>query len=62
MIVNLAAVYEQPDEAIKWFYKDKKRLRELEFLVLEEQIVEKVLTLAQLSKKNISFDEAIQKE
>lgn len=59
LILYLSASYEQPGEAVKWFYADKKRLHEIETLVLEDQIVEKVITAAQLIETSIDFDEAL---
>lgn len=57
MIEKMASVYENPEEIIKFFYQHKQKLAEIEQLVLEEQVVDKVIEQAKVKEKTESFDE-----
>lgn len=52
-----AQSYEHPQEVVKWFYQQPDRLRDLESVVLEENVVEWALGVAKAETKSISFDE-----
>ena len=52
-----AASYEHPEEVVKWFYQQPDRLRDIEAVVLEENVVEWALGVAKSESKPISFDE-----
>ena len=52
-----AQSYEKPDEVVKWFYSQPDRLRDLESVVLEENVVEWALGIAKAEDKAITFDE-----
>ncbi len=56
-IENIARPYEQPEEVIKWYYSDKRRLAEVESVVLEEQVVDWVMEQAKVEEKSYNFDE-----
>ncbi|MCK9529758.1 MAG: trigger factor [Gammaproteobacteria bacterium] len=58
-VEKLAASYEHPEEVIKWYYADKRRLSEVESLVLEDQVVEWVLAKSVASTVERSFDEVM---
>jgi trigger factor len=49
--------YEQPQEVVKWFYQQPERLRDIESVVLEENVVEWALSVAKAQDKAITFDE-----
>lgn len=57
MVDKIAAPYERPEEVVKWYYADNKRLTEVESLVLEEQIVDWVVDQAKVEEKTYSFNE-----
>lgn len=59
MVEKMASVYENPEEIVKFFYQNKQKLAEIEQLVLEEQVVDKVLEHAKLKEKSESFDEVM---
>lgn len=61
-VEDLAAVYEQPQEVIDWYYGDPQRLREVESLVLEDTVVDLVLEKAKVSEESVSFDEIMNKK
>jgi len=52
-----AQSYEHPQEVVKWFYQQPDRLRDIESVVLEENVVEWALTAAKTMEKSITFDE-----
>ena len=52
-----AQSYEHPQEVVKWFYQQPDRLRDIESVVLEENVVEWALGVAQAQDKTITFDE-----
>ena len=52
-----AQSYERPEEVVKWFYSSPDRLRDIEGMVLEENVVSWVLANAQVEDEAVSFDE-----
>lgn len=52
-----AQSYEHPQEVVKWFYQQPERLRDIESVVLEENVVEWALGVAKAQDKTITFDE-----
>ncbi|PVZ72574.1 trigger factor [Pelagibaculum spongiae] len=58
-VERVAAPYQQSEEVVKYYYQDKERLQEIEALVLEEQVIEKVLETATVAEKAQSFDEVM---
>jgi trigger factor len=52
-----AQSYEHPQEVVKWFYQQPDRLRDIEAIVLEENVVEWALGVAKSQDKPITFDE-----
>jgi trigger factor len=56
-IEDFAQSYEDPKEVLKYYYGDRRRLGEIEALVLEENVVNYVLGKAKVSAKDIAFDE-----
>ncbi len=56
-IEDFAQSYEDPREVLKYYYSDRRRLSEVEALVLEENVVNYVLSKAKVSTKEVAFDE-----
>ena len=56
-IEDFAQSYEDPKEVLKYYYSDRRRLSEVEALVLEENVVNYVLGKAKVGSKEIAFDE-----
>jgi trigger factor len=52
-----AQSYERPEEVVKWFYGSPERLREVESMVLEDNVVAWALSVARVTEKAIEFDE-----
>ena len=56
-IEDFAQSYEDPKEVLKYYYGDRRRLAEVEALVLEENVVNYVLGKAKVTAKAVAFDE-----
>ena len=60
LVEELAASYERPEEVVRWYYAEPKRLREIENVVMEDQVVDLVLDKAKVSEENLAFQELMQ--
>jgi len=60
-INELAAAYQKPQDVVKWYYSDNKHLAEIEALVLEDQVVDKILEKANITEKKVLFKDVMQK-
>jgi trigger factor len=54
---DFAQSYEDPQQVLKYYYSDRRRLAEVEALVLEENVVNYVLGKAKVTEKPVAFDE-----
>jgi trigger factor len=52
-----AQSYENPQEVVRWYYQSPERLREIESMVLEDNVVDWALRTARVEDKPIAFDE-----
>ncbi len=58
-VEGLASSYESPDEVVRWYYGDAKRLSDAESLVIENNVADFVFTQAQTTDKALNFDEVM---
>jgi len=56
-IDELAASYEKPQEVVRWYLGDNKRMAEVEAVVIENNVTDFVLGKVLVNQKTISFDE-----
>ena len=56
-IEEQAATYEDPKEVVRWFYSNPSRLKDIENLVLEDNVIKHFSSLAKVNDKAISFEE-----
>ena len=56
-IDELSASYEKPAEVVRWYYGDKDRMNQAEAMVVENNVIQFVMSLAQITEKPITFDE-----
>jgi trigger factor len=56
-VEDFAQSYEDPQQVLKYYYSDRRRLAEVEALVLEENVVSYVLDKAKVAEKPVAFDE-----
>jgi trigger factor len=57
IVEEQAQSYENPQEVVRWYYQSPERLREIESMVLEDNVVEWALKTAQIDEQSIDFDE-----
>ena len=57
IIQDYAQSYEKPDEVVRWYYQSPDRLREVESLVLEDNVVQWALSRVKSEDKPADFDE-----
>lgn len=56
-VEEFAQSYEEPQKVMKYYFSDRSRLAEVEALVLEENVVNYVLSKAKVAEKMVAFDE-----
>jgi trigger factor len=56
-IEELAQSYEKPSEVVRWYLSDRKRLAEVEAMVVENNVTAYVLEHAKTVDKEVPFDE-----
>jgi len=56
-IDDQAATYEDPKEVVRWFYSNPNRLKDIENMVLEDNVIKYFTSLAKVNDKAISFVE-----
>lgn len=57
MVDDFAATFEDPKEVVRWYYSQPQRLADAEALVMENNVVDWVLSQAKVTEKAIAFDE-----
>ena len=56
-IEELAASYEKPQDVVRWYLSDNRRMAEIEAVVIENNVTDFVLAQAKVVEKAVSFDE-----
>jgi trigger factor len=56
-VEDFAKAYEDPQQVVKYYFGDRQRLAEVEALVIEENVVNFVLSKAKVTESVVSFDE-----
>jgi len=62
MLNEMASVYQEPQQVIDWYKNNPEQLNQLKAVVLEEQVVEKVLESAKVEEKEMSYQDAVKPE
>jgi trigger factor len=52
-----AATYEDPKEVVRWFYSNPSRLKDVENMVLEDNVIKFFTSQAKVIDKAITFEE-----
>lgn len=60
MIEKFASAYEHPEEVRTWYRGNKERLQEVEALVMEELVADKIISTAQIVPEVLNYEEVIQ--
>ena len=56
-IEELAASYEKPQDVVRWYLSDNRRMAEVEAMVIENNVTEFVLSRAKLTENEVSFED-----
>ena len=56
-IEELAASYEKPQDVVRWYLSDNRRMAEVEAVVIENNVTDFVLSKANIVEKAMSFDD-----
>ena len=56
-VEEFAKAYENPDQVVKHYLSDRNRLADVEAMVVEENVVNYVLSKAKVTEKQVPFDE-----
>lgn len=59
-VFEVAATQEDPDKVVSWFYGNKERMAQIESQVMEDQVLDHVLSKAKVIDENISFQDLMQ--
>lgn len=54
---DYAQSFDHPEEVVRWYYADPARLQEIENLVLEENVVDWVMSRVKVTDKSLTFAE-----
>ncbi len=57
IVDDFAETFEDPKEVVRWYYSQPQRLADAEALVMENNVVDWVLSQAKVTEKAIAFDE-----
>jgi len=57
VVEEQAQSYEDPADVIRWYYSDTQRLAQVEALVVEDNVVDWVLSVVKVTDKPVEFDE-----
>ena len=56
-VQELASSYEKPEEVVRYYYADNRRLADVEAMVIENNVTDFVLGQAKVTEKALPFDE-----
>lgn len=56
-VQELASSYEKPEEVVRYYYADNRRLADVEAMVIENNVTDYVLGQAKVTEKALPFDE-----
>lgn len=60
-IEDMAVSYEKPEDVVNWYYADKKRLQDVQQMVLEDQTVDWLVAHATVTDEQTTFDAIMDK-
>ena len=60
-IEDIASTYQDPEEVINWYYSENEQLAGIESRVLEDAVVEKLLSTAAIAEVKCSYQDALAK-
>ncbi len=61
-VEEVAATYESPEEVVNWYYSNEEQLSAIESNVVEDQVFDHIIDAADVSEKEVGYQEVIQAE
>jgi len=61
-VEEIAATYESPEEVVKWYYSNEEQLQGIESSVIEDQVFDYIIEQAQVSDKEVTYQDIIKPE
>ncbi|MCX7098610.1 MAG: trigger factor [Methylococcales bacterium] len=61
-IEDLAKSYEHPEEVVSWYYSDETRLNDVQQMVLEDQVVEWIVSQIKVSDETVNFNDVMDRQ
>ena len=58
-IEEMAETYQDKEQVINWYYSNPQQLRSIESLVVENQVVDKLLEKAELSEETSTYEKVM---
>jgi trigger factor len=58
-IEEMASTYQEPEEVINWYYSNQEQLQSIESMVMEDQVVDKLLENANVTDEQCTYQEAL---
>ncbi|MBV1885308.1 MAG: trigger factor, partial [Gammaproteobacteria bacterium] len=59
MIEDKAKDYEQPEQVVNWYYSNEDKLAEVESEVLEDAVIEKLMTQVKVNEVESTYEEVM---
>jgi len=61
-IEDMASSYEDPNEVIEYFKNDKQQRAQIEAVVLEDQVVDHILSSAKVTDATVSYEDLLKEQ
>ena len=61
-VEELAASYEKPDEVVRYYHADSRRMADVQALVLENNVTDYVLGQAKVTERTLGFDDLMNQQ
>jgi trigger factor len=58
-IDGFAATYEDPEEVVNYYYGNQQQLQQVESMVIEDMVVEHIMSKAKVVEKDSTYDEVL---
>ena len=59
-VEEMASTYEKPEEVVKYYYSSQELMKGVESAVLQDQVIDHVLSVATVNEEEVSYQKAIQ--
>ena len=57
VVMDMASVYEDPAQYLKWYYSDKSRLDNAYAVAMENKVVEQILNKSKIKNISMSYED-----